>query len=79
MFYVYLIISKKYKSYKTYVGYTNNLKERLNKHNITNLARQLTPAERREKRANKLKEDTSYYLTDTFSLHFSADLLAYSD
>ena len=33
MFYVYLIISKKYKSYKTYVGYTNNLKERLNKHN----------------------------------------------
>ena len=33
--------------------------ERLNKHNMSNLARQLTPAERREKRANKLKEDTS--------------------
>ena len=33
MFYVYLIISKKYKNYKTYVGYTNNLQKRLNKHN----------------------------------------------
>ena len=33
--------------------------ERLNKHNMSNLARKLTPAERREKRANKLKEDTS--------------------
>ena len=33
MFYVYLIISEKYKKFKTYVGYTNNLKKRLNKHN----------------------------------------------
>ena len=33
MFYVYLIISEKYKNFKTYVGYTNNLKKRLNKHN----------------------------------------------
>ena len=33
MFYVYLIISEKYKKIKTYVGYTNNLKKRLNKHN----------------------------------------------
>ena len=33
MFYVYLIISEKYKNYKTYVGYTNNLQKRLNKHN----------------------------------------------
>ena len=33
MFYVYLIISEKYKKLKTYVGYTNNLKKRLNKHN----------------------------------------------
>ncbi len=33
MFYVYLIISEKYKNFKTYVGYTNNLKKRLIKHN----------------------------------------------
>ncbi len=33
MFYVYLIISEKYKNFKTYVGYTKNLKKRLNKHN----------------------------------------------
>ena len=33
MFYVYLIISEKFKKFKTYVGYTNNLKKRLNKHN----------------------------------------------
>ena len=33
LFYVYLIISEKYKKFKTYVGYTNNLKKRLNKHN----------------------------------------------
>ncbi len=33
MFYVYLIISEKYKKFKTYVGYTKNLKKRLNKHN----------------------------------------------
>ena len=33
MFYVYLIISEKCKNFKTYVGYTNNLKKRLNKHN----------------------------------------------
>ena len=33
MFYVYLIISEKYKKIKTYVGYTKNLKKRLNKHN----------------------------------------------
>ena len=33
LFYVYLIISEKYKKFKTYVGYTKNLKKRLNKHN----------------------------------------------
>jgi len=33
LFYVYLIISEKYKNFKTYVGYTNNLKKRLIKHN----------------------------------------------
>ena len=33
LFYVYLIISEKYKNFKTYVGYTKNLKKRLNKHN----------------------------------------------
>ena len=33
MFYVYLIISEKYKKFKTYVGYTKDLKKRLNKHN----------------------------------------------
>ena len=33
MFYVYLIISKKKQKFKTYVGYTNNLKKRLLKHN----------------------------------------------
>ena len=33
MFYVYLIISKKNENFKTYVGYTTNIKKRLNKHN----------------------------------------------
>ena len=33
MFYVYLIISEKYKNFKTYVGYTTNINKRLNKHN----------------------------------------------
>ena len=33
LFYVYLIISEKHKNFKTYVGYTNNLKKRLIKHN----------------------------------------------
>ncbi len=33
MFYVYLIISKKKQKFKTYVGYTNNLKQRVFKHN----------------------------------------------
>ena len=33
MFYVYLIISKKKQKFKTYVGYTNNLKKRVFKHN----------------------------------------------
>ena len=33
LFYVYLIISEKYKNFKTYVGYTTNINKRLNKHN----------------------------------------------
>ena len=33
MFYVYLIISKRNGKFKTYVGYTNNLKQRIAKHN----------------------------------------------
>ena len=33
LFYVYLIISKKNENFKTYVGYTTNIKKRLNKHN----------------------------------------------
>tara|TARA_B100001175_G_scaffold260104_1_gene228950 strand:- start:2218 stop:2487 length:270 start_codon:yes stop_codon:yes gene_type:complete len=33
LFYVYLIISKKKQKFKTYVGYTNNLKQRVFKHN----------------------------------------------
>ncbi len=33
MHYVYLIISKNTKSIRSYVGYTNNLKKRINLHN----------------------------------------------
>ena len=33
MYYVYLIISKNANSTKSYVGYTNNLKKRIKKHN----------------------------------------------
>ena len=33
MFYVYLIISERKGKFKTYVGYTNNLKQRIAKHN----------------------------------------------
>ena len=33
MFYVYLIISERKGKFKTYVGYTNNLKQRVAKHN----------------------------------------------
>tara|TARA_Y100000996_G_scaffold412260_1_gene397935 strand:+ start:725 stop:1003 length:279 start_codon:yes stop_codon:yes gene_type:complete len=33
MFYVYLIITKNRNKYISYVGYTNNLKKRLNLHN----------------------------------------------
>ncbi len=33
MFYVYLIISERNGKFKTYVGYTNNLKQRIAKHN----------------------------------------------
>ena len=32
-FFVYMIVSKKDKKYTSYVGYTNNLKNRLKKHN----------------------------------------------
>tara|TARA_Y100001970_G_scaffold266704_1_gene355704 strand:+ start:860 stop:1120 length:261 start_codon:yes stop_codon:yes gene_type:complete len=32
-YYVYLLISKKDNHIKSYVGYTNNLKKRINKHN----------------------------------------------
>ena len=33
MYYVYLIVSKQQKRTISYVGYTNNLKKRINKHN----------------------------------------------
>tara|TARA_B100000945_G_C20411516_1_gene612838 strand:+ start:1074 stop:1325 length:252 start_codon:yes stop_codon:yes gene_type:complete len=33
LYYVYLIISKKNEIVRTYVGYTNNLNQRLKKHN----------------------------------------------
>ena len=33
MYFVYLLISKNNKGIKSYVGYTNNLKQRVNKHN----------------------------------------------
>ena len=33
LFYVYLIISERNGKFKTYVGYTNNLKQRIAKHN----------------------------------------------
>ena len=33
VYYVYLIISKKLSKYRTYVGYTNNIKKRLFLHN----------------------------------------------
>tara|TARA_Y100000996_G_scaffold328904_1_gene265028 strand:- start:241 stop:498 length:258 start_codon:yes stop_codon:yes gene_type:complete len=33
LYFVYFIISKKNSLLKTYVGYTNNLKERIKKHN----------------------------------------------
>ena len=32
-FYVYLIISKKFKKYRSYVGYAKNVKKRLDLHN----------------------------------------------
>ena len=34
-YYVYLIISKNKQKYLSYVGYTNNLKKRLDKHNTS--------------------------------------------
>ena len=33
VYYVYLIISKKINNYRSYVGYTNNIKNRLHLHN----------------------------------------------
>ena len=34
-YFVYLIVSKNKQKYLSYVGYTNNLKKRLNKHNTS--------------------------------------------
>ena len=33
VYYVYLILSKKHNKYRSYVGYTNNIKKRLHLHN----------------------------------------------